>query len=43
MLSLAVPRLRSRWESLRLAIPGERLERVAVPGRRGLQICLGLA
>jgi hypothetical protein len=42
MLSLAVPGLRSRWESLRLAVPGERLERDAVPGRRGLQICLGL-
>ncbi len=42
MLSLAVPRLRSRWESLRRAVPGERLQRVAGPGRRGLQICLGL-
>lgn len=32
MLSPAVPRLRPHWESLRLV----------VPGRRGLQICLGL-
>ncbi len=43
MLPLAVPGLRSRWESLRLAVPGQRLRRIAVPGRRGLQICLGLA
>jgi hypothetical protein len=43
MHSLPAPRLRSRWESLRLAVPGERPEEVAVPGRRGLQICLGLA
>jgi hypothetical protein len=42
MLSLAVPGLRSRWQSLRLAVPGQRLQRDAVPGRRGLQICLGL-
>jgi hypothetical protein len=42
MLSLAVPRLRSRWESLRVAVPAERAGTVTVPGRRGLQICLGL-
>lgn len=42
MLSPAVPRLRSRWDSLRSEVTGERRERVTVPGRRGLQICLGL-
>jgi hypothetical protein len=42
MHSLAVPRFRSRWESLRSAMPGAQPEGVAVPGRRGLQICLGL-
>jgi hypothetical protein len=42
MHSPAVPRLRSRWESLRVAVPGERAEQVTVPGQRGLQLCLGL-
>ncbi len=42
MLSLGVPRLRPRWESLRSAVPSERPVSVTVPGRRGLQICLGL-
>jgi hypothetical protein len=42
MLSPAVPRLWSRWESLRFAVPRRRPEAVTVPGRRGLQICLGL-
>jgi hypothetical protein len=42
MHSPAVPRLRSRWESLRFAVPGERTEQVTVPGQRGLQLCLGL-
>jgi hypothetical protein len=42
MLSSAAPRLRSRWDSLRSEVTGEPRERVAVPGRRGLQVCLGL-
>lgn len=42
MHSLAGPRLRSRWTSLRFAVPAERPEVITVPGRRGLQICLGL-
>lgn len=42
MHSLAVPRLRSRWESLRSAVPVQRPEAIMVPGQRGLQICLGL-
>jgi hypothetical protein len=42
MLSLAVPRLRSCWKSLCNAFSGERPEETTVPGRRGLQICLGL-
>jgi hypothetical protein len=42
MLSLAVPRLRSRWESLHFAVASEGPEEVTVPGRRGLQICLAV-
>jgi hypothetical protein len=42
MHALAVPRLRSRWESLRFAVPAERSAGIMVPGRRGLQLCLGL-
>ncbi len=41
MHALPVPGLRSRWESLRPALPSER-PTVAIPGRRGLQVCLGL-
>lgn len=42
MLSPAVPRLRSHWASLRCTVFSDRREEVTVPGRRGLQICLGL-
>jgi hypothetical protein len=42
MLDPAVPALRSRWTSLRSAARGEREAPATVPGRRGLQICLGL-
>jgi hypothetical protein len=36
------PRSRPRWGSLRSAVPRARPLVITVPGRRGLQICLGL-
>ena len=42
MLSVAAPRLRPRWELLRGCVRHRRAEAVLVPGRRGLQVCLGL-
>src|SRR5260370_25974330 len=43
MLSPAALRLRPRWPSLRAGAVAERAAQVPVPGRRGLQICLGVA
>jgi hypothetical protein len=42
MLSAAAPRLRPRWELLRNRVRRDRAVEVLVPGRRGLQVCLGL-
>jgi hypothetical protein len=41
MHAVPAPGLRSRWESLRPALPSGR-SAAAIPGRRGLHICLGL-
>jgi hypothetical protein len=43
MLYPAVPVSRSRRTSPRCAVPGGRAAQATAPGRRGLQICLGLA
>ncbi len=42
MLSTTAPRFRSSWKVLREDARGARAEAELVPGRRGLQVCLGL-
>jgi len=42
MLYPAVPARRSRWASLRSGVFRERAAEATIPGRRGLQTCLGL-
>jgi hypothetical protein len=42
MVSAAARRLRSNSEQLRVRVPGDQAWVPTVPGRRGLQVCLGL-
>jgi hypothetical protein len=42
MLSEVAPRLRSHWDLLRVSAPSDQAQATPVPGRRGLQVCLGL-